>query len=201
MTANSSLPGPCTGCPGNRLARLSPVVGLGKKGGVASLVALFVPGVLFAAGLVWLAAGDGRFGWLRDVWHLPWQLWVVAVCGVAATVGGVGDWLFHRQPERRCLISRGERRIELLALGAGGVPLFVLMALASLSAQPLNFLLPVVVLVLGITALICYDEFIYHRKRCGRLETALHRLLVFGNGLAWLAWADWVFVRGGVSHA
>jgi hypothetical protein len=43
--------------------------------------------------------------------------------------------------------------------------------------------------------MICYDEFVFHRKRCGRYETMLHRLLVFGNGIAWLAWMHWCFVR------
>ena len=200
MSVSASSSGLCTGCPGNRLARLGPPAA-GKKGGYASLVALMVPGASFAAGLGWLAATDQRFGWLKDIERLPWQLAVVGISGLVATAGGVGDWLFHRQPQRRCLISAGERRIELWALGAGGVPLFILMALASLSTQPLKFLLPVIVVVLAITALICYDEFIFHRKRCGRIETLLHRLLVFGNGLAWLAWADWVFVRGGVSRA
>ena len=47
--------------------------------------------------------------------------------------------------------------------------------------------------------LICYDEFLFHR-RCGRFETLMHRLLTFGNGLAFLAWVHWCFVRG-VGHA
>jgi hypothetical protein len=75
------------------------------------------------------------------------------------------------------------------------VPLFVLMSLASVLDRPVVVLIPVIVVVLFITTLICYDEFLFHRKRCGRYETVLHRLLVFGNGLAWLAWVHWCFVR------
>jgi hypothetical protein len=74
------------------------------------------------------------------------------------------------------------------------------MSFASLSARPLQFLLPVLIVLLFTVTLICYDEFIFHRRRCRRLETVLHRLLVFGNGTAWLAWAHWCFVQGG-AHA
>ena len=41
---------------------------------------------------------------------------------------------------------------------------------------------------------ISYDEFVFHR-RCGPFERVTHRLLTFGNGLAFLAWAHWCFVR------
>ena len=75
--------------------------------------------------------------------------------------------------------------------------MFVLMSLASVSRQPLAYLLPVIVVLLFTVTLICYDEFIFHRRRCRRLETLLHRALVFGNGAAWFAWAHWCFVKGG----
>jgi hypothetical protein len=42
--------------------------------------------------------------------------------------------------------------------------------------------------------MICYDEFVFHR-RCGWFESFTHRLLTCGNGLAFLAWAHWCFVR------
>ena len=58
-------------------------------------------------------------------------------------------------------------------------------------------LLPIIVVALFTATLICYDEFVFHRKRCGVYETLLHRLLVFGNGVAWLAWMHWCFVREG----
>ena len=80
--------------------------------------------------------------------------------------------------------------------------MFLIMASASLSDHPQRWLLPALVVLIYTTALICYDEFVYHRRRCQKLETLLHRTLVFGNGLAWLAWAQWCFVRGGVGgHA
>jgi hypothetical protein len=70
------------------------------------------------------------------------------------------------------------------------------MLLASCSTTPTNYLLPVLVCAIYTIVLICYDEFLFHWKRCRTLETILHRLLVFGNGLAWLAWMHWCFVRG-----
>jgi len=189
---------PCaTGCEGARRAALLPAAGRVKKGGYASLIALLVPGCAFAGGLWWLR-GDPLVPWMLRPAAWPWELWVIAATGTVATLGGIGDWSFHRWVAK-CQIGRAERNCELLALAGGGVPLFVVMALASVSARPLQMLLPAVVLVLFITTLICYDEFIYHRRRCRRWETALHRLLVFGNGVAWLAWSHWCFVRGGLA--
>ena len=92
-------------------------------------------------------------------------------------------------------ISRKERQCELLALAGGGIPVFLMMLMASVSRQPLEWLLPVIVGVIFTSVLICYDEFIFHRKRCQKLETRLHRILVLGNGVAWLAWAHWCFVE------
>ncbi len=188
----AAFPRPCpSDCPSARLAAATPVSQRRFKASYASLVALFVPAAGFGLAL---AAAQNRPGleWIGDgPW--PWQLWTLAVCGSAATVAGLLDWWYHRAIAK-CAISAKERRCELLALGAGGVPLFGLMLGASVSARPLQWLLPVLVLVLFTTALICYDEFIFHRKRCQGFETALHRVLVFGNGTAWLAWAHWCFV-------
>src|SRR5436305_1488931 len=79
----------------------------------------------------------------------------------------------------RAAIGRAERHSELVALAGGGLPLFALMAAASVLPRPQVLLIPILVAVLFTAAMICYDEFVYHRKRCGRYETALHRLLVF----------------------
>jgi Flp pilus assembly pilin Flp len=163
-----------------------------RHGGM-TLVALFVPAVAFPLGLV-LLQGDPRFAWLRDLRAYPWELWAVAVCGTAATVGGVLDWSFHRSGDT--VVGRREHRAHLLALAAGGVPLFALMAAASLSPRPLRFLLPVLVVLIATVVMICYDEFVFHR-RCGRFEAFTHRLLTCGNGLAFLAWAHWCFAREG----
>jgi hypothetical protein len=157
-----------------------------------TLIALFVPGVLFLLELLWVRDRP-RFQWLSRFADYPWELWGIAICGSIATLAGVADWAYHRSG--RTMIGRKEHHSELLALAGGGVPLFLLMSLASVLDRPVLVLIPVIVVVLFITTLICYDELLFHRKRCGRYETALHRVLVFGNGLAWLAWAHWCFVR------
>jgi hypothetical protein len=162
-----------------------------------TLIALFLPGTLFAVGLL-LMHDDPRFLWLKDPIDFPWELWVIALAGAAATTGGILDWLYHRSG--RAAIGPAEHRSELAALGAGGLPLFVLMVLASLIQRPGHLLLPILVVVLFTAAMICYDEFVYHRRRCGRYESWLHRVLVFGNGIAWLAWMHWCFVRGGGAY-
>ncbi len=163
-----------------------------SRHGASALAAMLVPAVLFPLGL-FLVRGDPRFAWLGDLRAYPWELWAVAVCGTAATLGGVLDWRFHRTGET--VVGRGEHRAHLLALAGGGVPLFALMAAASVSARPMRFLIPVLVVLICTVVMICYDEFIFHR-RCGRFETFAHRLLTCGNGLAFVAWAHWCFVRG-----
>lgn len=187
------LPKPCpANCPSARLAAMQTQENRLRKASCASLIALFVPaiGMAVALGIAFRRPG---FEWFsQGLW--PWQLWVLVVSGTAATLAGIGDWLFHRLMAK-CAISRKERRCELLALAGGGVPVFVMMLMASVSQRPLQWLLPVMVGVLFTTALICYDEFIFHRKRCQKFETRLHRVLVFGNGVAWLAWAHWCFVE------
>jgi hypothetical protein len=194
---NTNLISPTTGCgwacPGAKLAAQLPAELRHRRASWLSLTALFLPGVLFGAGLVALRHHP-QFTWLRRVADYPWQLWTIAVSGCLATLAGFGDWAWHRWAAR-CVVGRTERNLELLALAGGGLPMFVLMTLASLSARPLQFLLPVLVVLLFAVTLICYDEFIFHRRRCRRLETVLHRLLVFGNGTAWLAWAHWCFVE------
>jgi hypothetical protein len=162
-----------------------------SRHGVSALVAMLVPAVLFPLGLL-LLRDDPRFAWLGDVRAYPWELWAVAACGTAATLGGVLDWRFHRGGET--VVGRREHRAHLLALAGGGVPLFALMAAASLSLRPARFLVPVLVVLIYTVVVICYDEFVFHR-RCGRFETVAHRLLTCGNGLAFLAWAHWCFVR------
>ena len=150
-----------------------------------SLVALFFPGVAFAIGLVWMR-GDPR------LLGPPWELFAIALFGAAGTVAGLLDWRLHRSG---ATVGAPERRAHLLALGLGGGSLFVLMALASvLGARVL--LIPVIASAIFTTALICYDEFVHHRRRrCSVYETRLHQTLVFSNGLAFLAWAHWCFVR------
>ncbi len=155
---------------------------------------MLVPAVLFPLGL-WMLRNHPRFQWLSDPARYPWELWTVAVCGTLATIGGTLDWVFHRSG--LTAVGRHEHRCHMAALVGGGIPLFLVMAFASLSHRPLSMLLPAIVIVIGTVVLICYDEFAFHTKRCDWFETLTHRALVFGNGLAWLAWSHWCFVRGG----
>jgi hypothetical protein len=159
------------------------------------LIALFLPGVLFGLGL-FLLRDQPRYSWLSSFALYPWEFWVLLISGVVATIAGVLDWRFHRSG--KTAVGRAEHHSELLALAGGGFPLFVLMAAASVVPRPELLLIPVIVVLLVTAVLICYDEFIFHRKRCGAYETLLHRLLVFGNGIAWLAWMHWCFVREAV---
>lgn len=157
-----------------------------------SLLALFVPAVLFVTGL-FLVRDHDRFHWVRDLRQYPWEFWIIALCGSVATAAGGADWAFHRSG--KAAIGAKEHRSELWALAGGGVPLFALMAAASVIERPELLLVPVLVVVIFTVVMICFDEFVFHRRRCGVYETILHRLLVFGNGLAWLAWVHWCFVR------
>jgi len=148
----------------------------------ASLAFLVAPGALFAAGLVVLGER-----WPIDPAHVA----AIAVSGGAATAAGAADWWYHTTGRR--VVGPRERRTELVALGADGLPLFALMAAASLVAAPLRLLLPVLLVVGVIAALVVHDETRYH-ARCTRLETTLHRVLVGGQATAWLVWAHWCFV-------
>lgn len=189
----SLLPKPCPAdCPSARLAAMQSPLDRLRKSSFSSLIALLVPAFGMMAALMAIRSRP-EFAHIFEG-HWPWQLWVLAASGTAATLAGIGDWLYHRLMAK-CAISRKERRCELLALAAGGIPVFLMMSMASISERPLQWLLPVMVWVILTTALICYDEFIFHRKRCQKFETLLHRVLVFGNGIAWLAWAHWCFVE------
>jgi len=124
----------------------------------------------------------------------PLELWVLAASGCVATLGGVLDWRYHQGGGRR--IPAAEHRTELRALLLG-VPLFALLVAASVIPAPQPLLLPIVVLALVMAGLVVHDETRFHRG-CTRYETLLHRLLVGGNGIAFLAWLHWCFCRGGL---
>lgn len=183
----------CSGCAPVIAARNQDPGNLRLAASYASLLALLVPGVGFGI-LLLLVEKTGRFSDLARLNTMPWEFWIIAGAGTLATLGGLADWAFHRWIAK-CKIGKAERRCELIALAAGGAPVFILMALASAAKNPALYLLPIVVLVLFTTVLICYDEFIFHSRRCKKLETAFHRVLVFGNALAFLAWFHWCFVR------
>ncbi|MBN8226148.1 hypothetical protein JYK02_01345 [Corallococcus macrosporus] len=156
------------------------------------MLASLMPGGLFGVALVFLAGQPG-FGWLINPSRYPWELWVIALAGTVATTAGVLDWRYHRTAGIR--VGPNEHRAELLALAGGGLPLFLLMCAASVARQSRAFLLPVLVVLLWTVVLICYDEFVFHRRRCDGHEALLHRTLLAGHCAAFLAWAHFCFVR------
>jgi hypothetical protein len=163
-----------------------------SRRGPAALIAMLAPAVLFPV-LLLLAKGHPRYAWLTQPALYPWELWLISICGAAATLGGILDWLFHRSGETS--VGRAEHQSHVLALAGGGMPLFALMSIASIIDRPAMLLMPIILIAGATTVLICYDEFVFHRKRCAAYETLTHRLLTLGNGAAWLAWMHWVFVR------
>lgn len=156
-----------------------------------SLVLLFIPALLFAIFLV-IFKDHARLHIGDSFPYLPWQFFIIIVFGILATIGGVLDWNFHRAV-LHLKIPKKERDAEAAALGLGGVPMFILMWLAMINPTPTNYLIPIIVVLVYTVVAICYDEFIFHIKRCGKLENTYHRLLVFGNGIAWLAWFHFIF--------
>jgi hypothetical protein len=159
---------------------------------IAGLLAFAIPGAGFIGGLLRLR-GRPEFSFLEDASTWPAELWVIAVGGSLATLAGLADFVWHVRGMRE--VSRREERGEVVALALGGAPLFGFMAAASLSAAPRPFLTPVLVVAMFTVACVCHDEFVYHRRACGRVESLFHRALIFGNGLAFLAWFHWAFVR------
>jgi hypothetical protein len=156
-----------------------------------SLVLLLVPPALFGM-LLMLFRHNTHLQLSGGFPYLPWQFWVVAVAGVVATLGGILDWRYHRDP-LNLKIPKKERDAEAAALGLGGVPMFVLMSVATLHGNPTVWLIPIIVVLIYTVVAICYDEFVFHRKRCGPVENTYHRMLVFGNGTAWLAWFHFIY--------
>lgn len=156
-----------------------------------SLALLFIPGILFGLFLLYLSS-QSAFN-LVIPFGLPFQFYIIAVFGVVGTIGGALDWRYHRDP-LKLKISKQERDAEAKALGLGGAPMFILMVLATLSNAPRYYLLPILVVLIYTVVAICYDEFVFHIKRCGKEETIYHRMLVFGNAIAWLSWIHFIYV-------
>ncbi len=92
-------------------------------------------------------------------------------------------------------IPKKERDAEAAALGLGGLPMFVLMWVATMNSKPTIFLIPIIIVLIYTVVAISYDEFKFHIKRCGKLENTFHRMLVFGNGIAWLSWIQFIYYR------
>ncbi|WAM24476.1 hypothetical protein [Myxococcus sp. NMCA1] len=179
----------------NASSRPSPLLNrpsLKRVRDAANLLASLAPGVLFVMALL-VVSQQTRFSWLAEPRHYPWEFWVAGLAGTTATAAGVADWRYHRVARLR--VGPREHLAEFLALAGGGLPLFLLMCAASVAHRPLMYLLPVLVVLIGTVALICYDEFVFHRRRCDRWEALLHRTLLAGHAAAFLAWAHFCFVR------
>jgi hypothetical protein len=158
-----------------------------------SLVLLFIPAILFGL-LVLVFKENSKLQISCAFPYLPWQFLVIGIFGIIATAGGVLDWKFHRHP-LNLKIPKKERDAEAQALGLGGIPMFILMWFAMISSRPANFLIPILVILIYTVVAISYDEFVFHIKRCGKTENIYHRMLVFGNGIAWLAWFHFIYCK------
>lgn len=156
-----------------------------------SLLLLFLPAILFLV-LFGLYFGHPKLGVTAKFPYVPWQFILLGISGIVATIGGILDWQYHRNP-LQLKLSKKERDAEAAALGLGGFPMFILMWLATLSEHPNYYLMPIVIVLIYTVVAICYDEFVFHIRRCGKTETRYHRMLVLGNGLAWLAWFHYIF--------
>lgn len=158
-----------------------------------SLILLFIPAILFGF-LIIIYRNDTKLQISSRSPYIPWQFWVISLFGIIATAGGVLDWKFHRNP-LNMKIPKKERDAEAKALGLGGLPMFILMWLAMMSSTPSNYLIPILLVLIYTVVAISYDEFVFHIKRCGKVENRYHRMLVFGNGIAWLAWFHFIFCK------
>lgn len=155
-----------------------------------SLILLFLPA--FGFFFFYFSTSDSPTFSGEKILGFPPMVWGMIVSGSIGTLGGLLDWRYHRNPLNLHLPEK-ERLAEAYALGLGGGSLFVLMCLASSSSNPGKYLVAIVVSALFTTTLICYDEFVFHRKRCKSLENTYHRMLVFGNGIAWLCWLQLIY--------
>lgn len=156
-----------------------------------SLVLLFFPPLLFLCLIIVYKNHPNLY--LSEFFpFLPWQFLLLGLFGIVATIGGLLDWMYHRNP-LNLKIPAKEREAESVALGLGGIPMFILMWLATLSVHPEMYLIPILIVLIYTVVMICYDEFVFHIKRCGKRENWYHRMLVFGNGLAWLSWMHLIF--------
>ncbi len=154
-----------------------------------SLIFLFAPGTVFC---ISLSVSDNPEFLYKIIFSA--QFVIIIISGTAGTAAGVLDWNYHRKV-LGMKISKKERKAEAAALGLGGIPMSILLASAMYSSEPKIYLLPVISILVFTAALVCYDEFVFHRKRCSLKETVFHRILVFGNTGAFLAWFHLIFIK------
>jgi hypothetical protein len=99
-----------------------------------SLLLLFCPAVLFGI-LLLLYKGNLKLKISAHFPYLKGQFFAIGLFGIIATIGGVLDWKYHRNP-LHLKIPKKERAAEALALGLGGIPMFLLLWFAMLSSHP-----------------------------------------------------------------
>jgi hypothetical protein len=158
-----------------------------------TLLAALAPGACFLVLLLAAADGDPRFAWVAHPSSAPWPILVLAVAGIVGAGGAVGDFCFHRM-HGRPLVGRPEHVSHVLALVTGGLPLFAVMACATLAQRRGPFLVPALALAAYVVVFVAYDAFVFHRRRrTGALERTFHGATTTGNGLAFLAWAHWLW--------
>lgn len=156
-----------------------------------SLIMLFMPGLCFV-GLLFVFKDAPPLQFNTVFPFIPWQFYIIGLFGIIATIGGVLDWGYHRN-KLGSKLSTKERIAEAKALGFGGIPMFILMFIAMLHSHPQYFIIPILIILIYTVVVICYDEFVFHIKRCKKEETIYHRMLVFGNGIAWLSWFHFIY--------
>lgn len=138
---------------------------------VLYLIFLFVPALGFSI-LLWLFKNHPVLE-LEDCFpFVPLEFLLIIFFGTIATLGGTLDWLYHRN-NLGMKISKKERDAEAIALGFGGIPMFILMWLGTFSESKELYLIPIIIVLIYTVVMICYDEFVFHQKRCGRTENLL----------------------------
>jgi hypothetical protein len=156
-----------------------------------SLILLFFPALGFVL-VIWFCKESSSLELTNGFPYFPMEFLLIALFGIVATIGGVLDWYYHRT-KLGMRISKKERDAEAKALGLGGISMFIIMWLATFSSSKQLYLIPIIIVLIYTVVMISYDEFVFHQKRCGKLETIYHRMLVFGNGLAWLIWMYFIY--------
>ena len=74
-----------------------------------SLILLFVPPLLFL-GLLFLYKDHSKLDSFAAFPFIPWQFYMIAICGIIGTIGGALDWKYHRDPLNMKIPPKREMR-------------------------------------------------------------------------------------------